>query len=435
MLTHKICIKPTPKQEQILWILSEKCRLLYNFALNERRQNWESNRTKPETERNYITYTTQQNNLPALKRQFPEYFWVYSKVLQMTLRKLDADYKSFFARWKTGDKQARPPRFKGKNFFTTLCYNQSGFSIDTERKTIQFSHKHPSGVALLFNLPWLSRLEGEVKQVEIFQDARHRWFVAIVRSAKVSPFVDNMLYQAIDLGITNLVTAVNMHGKFIQIQNRRPDLYWRKKIQEVQSRRDHCKKGSHRWHFYRKKLQKMQQKLANQLRDYQHKVSKNVVENTQANTLVLGALKVKTMARKQQLKGNSLRAQAARTLNYSVYNTGALGRFAEFLTYKAEKVGKRVARIDESYTTKTCCVCGQINDRLLSERVIQCNCGTTLDRDKNAAVNIMVRFLLQQSPVNREPLQAFLHGLHRHTALPHIPRGVDSMGTPGIIQE
>ncbi|MDO8055964.1 MAG: zinc ribbon domain-containing protein, partial [Candidatus Hermodarchaeota archaeon] len=78
---------------------------------------------------------------------------------------------------------------------------------------------------------------------------------------------------------------------------------------------------------------------------------------------------------------------------------------------------------------------GKVRNRSLSERSIKCDCGTILDRDQNAAVNIMVRFLLQQLPVNGEPLQAFLRGLHRHTALPHIPRGVDSMEAPVVVQE
>jgi putative transposase len=148
MLTHKIRIVPTPQQEQLLWILSEKCRLIYNFALAERRQNWETNRTRPKAERNYITYTMQQNALPRLKDQFPEYKWVYPKVLQMTLQKLDGDYKSFYGSGKKGNKTARPPPFKGKNLFTTLCYNQSGYTINIERKIISFSHRHPSGVVL-----------------------------------------------------------------------------------------------------------------------------------------------------------------------------------------------------------------------------------------------------------------------------------------------
>ncbi len=121
---------------------------------------------------------------------------------------------------------------------------------------------------------------------------------------------------------------------------------------------------------------------------------------------------------------------AARTLNHSIQNTGFLGRFVQFLTYKAKKVGKRVIRIDEAQTTKRCCVCGKVRDRRLSERIIQCDCGTSFDRDQNAAVNIMVRFLSQQPPVNGEPLQDFLFGLHRHTALPQATWVVDSMETP-----
>ena len=174
----------------------------------------------------------------------------------------------------------------------------------------------------------------------------------------------------------------------------------------------------------------MLRKLTNQLSDFQHKISKRVVENTRANTLVLGVLDIKAMARKKKPTAYPRVDKANRTLNYSLQNTGFLGRFAEFLTYKAKKVGKSVIRIDETFTTKTCCVCGQVRDRKLSERVMQCDCGTSLDRDQNAAVNIMIRFLLQQPPVNGEPLQAFLDGLHRHTALPHSPRGVDSMKAP-----
>ncbi|MBD3202588.1 MAG: transposase, partial [Candidatus Lokiarchaeota archaeon] len=64
-----------------------------------------------------------------------------------------------------------------------------------------------------------------------------------------------------------------------------------------------------------------------------------------------------------------------------------------FLTYKAQKMGKRVIRIDESYTTQTCAKCGTRVKRELSERDIICDCGHHMDRDLNSAVNIMVKFL------------------------------------------
>ncbi len=352
----------------------------------------------------------------------------------MVLRRLDADYKSFFALWKKGDQRARPPRFKGKQHFTTLHYNQSGFIIDTSNKTINFSHKHPSGIKLQFELPWLPPITGRVKQVEIFQDRQCRWFINLIIDENAPEYIDNGLYQAIDLGVLNIITGVNMHGKFIQIQNRRPDIYWQKKIQEVQSKRDHCKKYSKKWHRYTAKLQKMQSKLTNQLRDFQHKIAKCVVENTRANTIALGALNIKTMAQKKNPTNNPQQTKTKKTLNRSLQSTGFLGRFADFLTYKACKVGKRVVRIDEAYTTQTCCVCGNVQRRKLSERYVICDCGNPLDRDQNAAVNIMVRFLSQQPPVNGEPLQAFLNGLYRHTALPYLPWVVDSIKTSVAIR-
>jgi len=89
-LTQKIRIFPTKEQEEILWILSEKCRLIYNFALTERIDSWKN---KGE----YVSYFKQQNDLPIIKEKYPEYRWVYSKVLQYTLKTLDADYHSFFS--------------------------------------------------------------------------------------------------------------------------------------------------------------------------------------------------------------------------------------------------------------------------------------------------------------------------------------------------
>ncbi len=141
-LTQKLPIFPTDSQVKVLWGLSEKCRFIYNFALAERIENWKKNKNKPKDERKYINYTDQQDQLPVIKKKYPEYKWVYSKVLQMTLRKLDANCKSFKALWNNGDKKARSPRFKSKKYFTTLCYNQSGFKL--EDSTITFSHKHPS---------------------------------------------------------------------------------------------------------------------------------------------------------------------------------------------------------------------------------------------------------------------------------------------------
>ncbi len=222
-LSQKIRIFPTHGQNQLLWILSEKCRLIYNFALSERMENWKANQEKPKEEITYINYQFQQNQLPALKQEYSEYKWVYSKVLQSTLKKLDANFKSFFALWKNGDRTARIPKFKGKKHFTTLCYNQSGFK--QKGNHITFSHKHPSKTPLDFRLGFTIPVDSKVKQVDLFLDSMKRWFVSITYEIIEKEYVDNCKYQAIDLGISNIVSAVNLDSKFIQITNRRADLF------------------------------------------------------------------------------------------------------------------------------------------------------------------------------------------------------------------
>ncbi len=99
------------------------------------------------------------------------------------------------------------------------------------------------------------------------------------------------------------------------------------------------------------------------------------------------------MAKKKKGTGNAKKTKAQKTLNNSVQNVGFMSRFAEFLTYKAEKIGKRVIRIGEDKTTKTCCKCGKLSKRTFYERFIICQCGNQIDRDLNSAINILVKFL------------------------------------------
>ncbi len=147
-LTQKIRIYPTKEQEDVLWRLSERCRLLYNFALGHRNKIYEEYNAS-------VTYDMQQDELPILKQKYPEYGWVHSKVLQMVLRVLDADFKSFIALKKNvkeckGDENAKPPGFKGRDYFVTMDYNQSGFNIENGKITL--SHFMISGKRAMYLL-------------------------------------------------------------------------------------------------------------------------------------------------------------------------------------------------------------------------------------------------------------------------------------------
>ena len=373
-LTQKIRIEPSPSQEIVLEALSEKCRLIYNFALSERKKAFEQGI-------NGINYVKQQNDLPMLKKQYPEYSWVYSRTLQHILRTLDANYKSFFALSKKGDKDANVPKFRGKNYFTTMTYNQSGFKVG--EGWIELSHKHPIGTKLRFAIPEKFTF-GKICQISIYRKEKE-YFLSVIYDKEEKQFNDNQQYQAFDLGVMKQ-TSVNLQGKFQEFPNQRPDKYWQKPISELQGRRDHCKKYSPKWNMLNKLHNKCNRKSANQMKDFQHKLSRKIVDNTKANKIIVGDLSPKDMCKKDKYR---------KGLHRSVHNSGFIGRLTGFLTYKAKLAGKRVVEISERGTSKECYRCKKEHDMPLENREYVCDCGNVIDRDKNSAINIMLRYLSQ----------------------------------------
>jgi putative transposase len=138
--------------------------------------------------------------LSDFKKRNPEYKVVYSKTLQGILKKLDADYKSFFALRKNGDLKARPPNFKGIKYFQTIPYNQSGFY--QARNYIVFTHK-VNDTELVFDIG--TKFEN-IKQVEIYNNDPYHgkgdFYISVTYEIATPEYFDNNLYQANDAGIT-----------------------------------------------------------------------------------------------------------------------------------------------------------------------------------------------------------------------------------------
>jgi putative transposase len=93
-----------------------------------------------------------------------------------------------------------------------------------------------------------------------------------------------------------IVTAINTDCKFFEVKSSRPDIYWNPKIDTAESRKDHCigvKKGptkSKKYLRIAKAVTKMSRKKADQVKDFQHKLSKTMVKNTKANTILVVTL-------------------------------------------------------------------------------------------------------------------------------------------------
>jgi putative transposase len=127
MLSYKFRLYPKREQEERLLETLELCRQTYNYFLSQ----WNGKKIPSRLEL--------QAQLPKLKKVRPELNRVYSKVLQMVLYQLYSNLKALSQLKKNGKKVGRL-RFKGRGWFKTFCYNQSGFKLIKTGKRLDLLH-------------------------------------------------------------------------------------------------------------------------------------------------------------------------------------------------------------------------------------------------------------------------------------------------------
>jgi putative transposase len=196
----------------------------------------------------------------------------------------------------------------------------------------------------------------------------------------------------IDLGVKSF--AVLSNGS--QIANTRFSRQSEEQIQEGHRKIHRRRSGSHRRVRAKKELSRLYRKVRNRRRDFLHKASRKLVN--QYGTLVFEDLHVATMTKapapKQDEQGQYVPNGAAAKggLSKSILDAG-WGAFVALCSSKAEEAGCCVVKVAPHKTSQECCGCGYIVEKDLSVRWHSCpHCGTQLDRDHNAAKNILHRY-------------------------------------------
>ncbi|MGE4413479.1 MAG: RNA-guided endonuclease InsQ/TnpB family protein [Candidatus Caldatribacteriota bacterium] len=152
-----------------------------------------------------------------------------------------------------------------------------------------------------------------------------------------------------------------------------------KRLKRLQRQMSKKKKGGKNRDKAKKRLAKLHEKVANQRKDYLHKISYNIVKNY--DIICVENLQVKNMMKNHKLAK-------------SIANVG-WGMLDKYLQYKAEKERKIFIKVNPAYTSQKCSRCGKIVEKDLSVRVHKCECGLEIDRDINAAINILHEGLRQ----------------------------------------
>jgi putative transposase len=348
VLAYKYRIYPTSKQVAAIERQLGLCRWLYNAALEHRITAYKAIGKS-------ISYKDQQNELPSIKADIPEFKNIHSQVLQNILRRIDGSFQHFFRRIKQGEEPGFP-RFRGKDRFDSICYPQSGFKINGNKVEL-------SKIGNI-KVKWHRPIGGIIKTCTIKKSGKH-WYIiftsVITKVVKKKPVSSAI---GIDLGLESFATLSSGD----HISNPRHLKKSEERLKELQSR--YSRKESK---TAKRELSNLHRKIKNQRNDFLHKASRTLVN--QFDLVAYEDLDIKQMVEGKFAK--------------SIHDAG-WGKFIEMIKYKAESAGSYAISVNPYHTSQTCSSCGALVKKEIHQRSHDCRvCGLSLHRDHNAAINIL----------------------------------------------
>ena len=354
--TYKEKLRPTPAQKQALDKVLWRCRDLYNTALEQRITAYQRHHAS-------VSRYQQEAELKEIRAEFPEYEAIHSHVLQDVLARLDKTYQAFFRRVKAGEK-AGFPRFKGRNRFHSFTFKEyaNGARLDNGFLVLSKIGR--------ISVHWSRPIQGTPKTLTISSEA-DGWYVAIsCADVPVQPLPMTGQETGIDLGIEAFATLGDGARILTPRYYRSAEPY----LATCQRRVARRKRGSHRRRKAVALLAKAHQHIRNQRRDFHHREACKLVQAY--DVIYHEDLRVANMVRNHHL---------AKSISDAGWSA-----FLAILTFKAVGAGKRVQAVNPAFTSQACSGCGVIVSKGLSVRWHSCpECGTSLHRDHNAALNIL----------------------------------------------
>ena len=332
---------------------------LWNIARHRRKQAWEADRES-------VSYHDQCRTLTRARR---DPAWSRFSVLaqRSVLKRLDLAYKAFFRRVGAGEEPGHP-RFKSEH------RGVRSFSLSTPVKTDGRKSwvvvKGVGRIGFKGGLP-----DGAVKLVRVCRTVLGvKVQLVVERDIEVVP--DERPMVGIDMGVTNriaLSTGETVPGV-------KPD---RAEIKRRQRRLDKARRGGANRRKRKAELAREWARTTARERGAAHELSARLIRHVSANIAVEN-LEIPNMVRNPHL---------ARAIHEQQWGT-----LVRMLTYKAESAGGSVVRVPPHHTSRECSACGRRRDMPLSVRTYRCSCGLVLDRDVNAARNVLQRGMSASNP-------------------------------------
>lgn len=358
--TFKVRLYPTTEQESALGDILWAACMLYNGMLAHRRERWQESRHGATYYEQAAMWRDWRNEDGSSSEDENPLRMLNMTAGQQVLRRLDSAFREFF-QGKRGY-----PRFKQARRFSSVNYKPGDGAAVRGRKL------YVQNVGLV-TVRWHRELpDGKLKNIILLRKPSG-WY-ACLQVERVDPEPEPQPHPGpavgIDMGLAHALTLSD-GVTFDSPKYLRASLAKLRRLQRRVARR---KKGSAGRRKAIRQLAKQQEHIANQRRDWWHKVTRQLA--TDYGTIVLEDLSLGFMLRNGSL------ARSAHDVS--------LGLFRELLDYKAVSAGVEIVTVKAAYTSQACSGCGCIVPKSLSVRVHSCpDCGLTLDRDVNAALNIL----------------------------------------------
>lgn len=373
-------LRPTRAQHRLLERGLERQRQLYNAALEERIGAWRKFGVS-------ISLYHQMKSLTLIRADDVDGYGAAPVAMsRWTLKRLDDAMQGFFRRVKSSKAGAGFPRFRSYKRWHSLGFAEwSGIRLVGDRLRIQGLDR---GIRINMHRPL--PVDAVPKSASITRKGR-RWFIniAIESEAIVERHTGTGGALGIDAGVASVATFSD-GITFLKVAPERHHTHAMRRAQRALAR---CRRGSRRREKVRARLARLHLRVANTRATHLHRVS--AVTARMYSTIVVEDLNLRNMTRSAKgmadAPGTNVAAKSG--LNRSVLDAG-MGKLIQMLTYKAERSGGRLIKVDPHGTSQDCSGCGVRVAKALVVRVHACNaCGLTLDRDVNAARNILARGL------------------------------------------
>lgn len=293
----------------------------------------------------------------------------------------------FYNNCKKGLAQKGYPKFK--KFSRSVEYKTSGWKLTEDKKSIHITDKTGIGKLKLigsYNREILDKFL--IKRVRLIKRADGFYCQFVLDIERIEPFDSTGKEVGIDVGLNHFLTDSNGD----KIDNPRFLRKAEKRLKKAQRKLSKKKKGSNKRQKQKSKVARIHLKVSRQRKDFVVKTAKALIQSN--DLVVYEDLKVFNMVKNRKL------AKSISDASWSM--------FTDWLDYFGKIHGKFVIAVNPQYTSQQCSSCGNIVKKTLSVRTHICSCGCVLDRDENAAKNI----LQKANTVGRTEIQALGQTTH-----------------------